>query len=237
MIPVLGAIIPNMGAIETGPSEALFTRTQRRVLGLLFGHPERSFYANEIVRHAGAGIGAVQRELERLAAAELLTVAWIGNQKHYQANRRSPVFREIAGLVKKTMNAKVVPADYRREAVVSAPAQLLHSPVAPYRAAGQQALRIPRAKLAALCRKYGIRKLSLFGSAARNELTPESDIDLMVEFEPEKAPSLWSAPEMEGALSELFGKRRIDLAPPGILRNPYRRKAIQPDLRVLYEAQ
>ena len=59
MIPVLGVIIPNMGAIETGPSEALFTGTQRRVLGLLFGHPERSFYANEIVRHAGAGIGAV----------------------------------------------------------------------------------------------------------------------------------------------------------------------------------
>lgn len=204
------------------------------MLGLLFGHPERSFYANEIVRHAGAGIGAVQRELERLAAADLLTVAWIGNQKHYQANRRSPVFREIAGLVKKTMNAEVVPAAYRREAVAPTPA--LHSPVAPYRAAGRQALRIPRAKLAALCRKYGIRKLSLFGSAARNELTPESDIDLMVEFEPEKAPSLWSAPEMEGALSELFGKRRIDLAPPGILRNPYRRKAILPDLRVLYEA-
>lgn len=235
MIPILGAIIPNMGTIEVGPAEALFTRTQRRVLGLLFGRPERSFYANEIVRHAGAGIGAVQRELERLAAAGLLTVAWIGNQKHYQANRRSPVFREIAGLVKKTINAEAVTADYRREAVAPAPA--LHGPVASYRAAGKQALRIPRAKLAALCRKYGIRKLSLFGSAARNELTPESDIDLMVEFEPEQAPSLWSAPEMEGALSELFGKRRIDLAPPGILRNPYRRKAILPDLRVLYEAR
>ncbi len=224
-----------MGTIEAGPSEALFTKTQRRVLGLLFGHPERSFFANEIVRHAGAGIGAVQRELERLAAAGLLTVAWIGNQKHYQANRRSPVFREIAGLVRKTINAEAVPAVYRPQVVAPAPA--LHSPVAPYRAADKQALRIPRAKLAALCRKYGIRKLSLFGSAARNELTPESDIDLMVEFEPEKAPSLWSAPEMEGALSELFGKRRIELAPPGILRNPYRRKSILPDLRVLYEAK
>lgn len=235
MIPVSGAIIPNMGIIEASPSEALFTRTQRRVLGLLFGQPERSFYANEIVRHAGAGIGAVQRELERLAKAGLLTVAWIGNQKHYQANRRSPVFREIVGLVRKTINAEAAPTDSRRKAAAAAPA--LHSPVAPYRAAGKQALRIPRAKLAALCRKYGIRKLSLFGSAARNELTPGSDIDLMVEFEPEKAPSLWSAPEMESALSELFGKRRIDLAPPGILRNPYRRQAILPDLRVLYEAR
>lgn len=224
-----------MGIAGASPSEALFTRTQRRVLGLLYGHTERSFYANEIVRHAGAGIGAVQRELERLAAAGLLTVAWIGNQKHYQANRHSPVFREIAGLVKKTINAEAAPADYRREALAPAPA--MHGPVASYRTADKQALRIPRAKLAVLCRKYGIRKLSLFGSAARNELTPESDIDLMVEFDPGRAPSLWSAPDMEGALSELFGKRRIDLAPPGILRNPYRRKAIQSDLRVLYEAK
>ena len=117
-----------MGIAGASPSEALFTRTQRRVLGLLYGHPERSFYANEIVRHAGAGIGAVQRELERLAAAGLLTVAWIGNQKHYQANRHSPVFREIAGLVKKTINAEAAPADYRREALAPAPA--MHGPVA-----------------------------------------------------------------------------------------------------------
>jgi predicted nucleotidyltransferase len=196
---------------------------------LLFGHPERSYYANEIVRHAGTG--TVQRELERLAAAGLLTIAWIGNQKHYQANRRSLVFREIAGLVRKTINVGAATAAYRQEAAAPVPA--LRSPVAPYRAGGSQALRIPRAKLAALCRKYGIQKLSLFGSAACNELTPESDIDLMVEFEPEKAPSLWSGQEMESELSALFGNRRVNLAPPGILRNPYRRKSILPDLRVL----
>ena len=44
------------------PGEALFTKTQRRVLGLLFGAPERSFYANEVVRSAGVGIGAALRE-------------------------------------------------------------------------------------------------------------------------------------------------------------------------------
>ncbi len=135
--------------------------------------------------------------------------------------------------MKKTFHIAAEPEVYPEEGVAST--QVPHSPAEPIRAK-KLALRIPRAKLAALCRKYGIRKLSLFGSAARNELTPESDIDLMVEFDPEKAPSLWSAPEMEGALSELFGKRRIDLAPPSILRNPYRRKAILPDLRVLFEA-
>lgn len=91
-----------MGTIKAGLSDALFSKTQRQVLGLLFGNPDRSFYANEIVRYAGAGIGAVQRELERLESARLLTVSRIGNQKHYQANRQSPIFSELRGIVLKT---------------------------------------------------------------------------------------------------------------------------------------
>ena len=96
-------IIPNMGTTNDNLLETLFTKTQRRVLGLLFGNPQRSYYANEIMRHARAGIGAVQRELERLAAAGLLTVSRVGNQKHYQANRQSPIFDELEAIVLKTM--------------------------------------------------------------------------------------------------------------------------------------
>ena len=136
--------------------------------------------------------------------------------------------------MKKTFHIAAEPEVYPEEGVASS--QVPRSPTDPNRAE-KLALRIPRAKLAALCRKFGIRKLSLFGSAARNELTSESDIDLMVEFEPEKAPSLWSGQDMESELSALFGNRRVNLAPPGILRNPYRRKSILPDLRVLYEAE
>ena len=73
----------------------MFTRTQRQVLSLLFGFPERSFYANEVVRLAGVGTGSVQRELARLSEAGLLTVKRIGNQKHYQANSESPIFSEL----------------------------------------------------------------------------------------------------------------------------------------------
>ncbi len=59
-----GTIIPKMGTKKkTGLAAALFTKTQRRVLGLLFGNPNRSYYANEIVRFAGADIGAVQRSV------------------------------------------------------------------------------------------------------------------------------------------------------------------------------
>jgi predicted nucleotidyltransferase len=82
--------------------EALFSKTQRQVLGLLFGNPDRSYYANEIVRLAGVGIGTVQRELEKLSGAGLLSVKKVGNQKHYQADRQSPIFEELRGIVLKT---------------------------------------------------------------------------------------------------------------------------------------
>lgn len=94
-----------MGTISAGLSEALFTKTQRKLLGLLYGHPDRSYYANEIVRYANTGIGAVQRELERLTAAGLLAVAPVGNQRHYRANSGSPIFAELRGIVVKTFGA------------------------------------------------------------------------------------------------------------------------------------
>jgi predicted nucleotidyltransferase len=84
-------------------ADALFTGTQQRVLALLFGQPDRSFYANEIIALVRAGSGAVQRELARLAKSGLVTVQVSGNQKHYQANPASPIFQELCGVVRKTM--------------------------------------------------------------------------------------------------------------------------------------
>ena len=84
-------------------SDALFSKTQQRVLGLVFGHPDRSFFAREIIARAGGGTGAVQRELSRLVDSGLVTVRSIGNQRHYQANRDSPVFTELRGLITKTI--------------------------------------------------------------------------------------------------------------------------------------
>lgn len=211
-----------MGEPHKRISEALFSRTQQKVLGLLFSQPERRFYLSEIVRLAKKGTGAVHRELARLVGAGLVTVAPLGSQKHYQANRASPVFDELEGLIAKLSGA--------------APAPVLRSPAAAY--AVERPARpfaIPQAKLAALCRKYHVRRLGLFGSAARGELTPDSDVDLLIEFEPGNAPSLWAEPEMREAFGALFG-RRVDLVPPQVMENPYRRKSILRDLRVLYEA-
>jgi predicted nucleotidyltransferase len=86
-----------------GLADALFSRTQQRVLGLLFGQPGRSFYANELIQLAGAGSGGVQREIARLVQSGLVTVRAVGNQKHYQADANSPLFDELRGIVIKTI--------------------------------------------------------------------------------------------------------------------------------------
>ena len=112
-MPKLGSIMPIMGikakassvAIATyaSLSTALFSNTQQRVLALLFGQPERSFFATELIGLAGGGSGAVQRELKRLDESGLVTVKWVGNQKHYQANPQSPIYAELCGIVQKTV--------------------------------------------------------------------------------------------------------------------------------------
>ncbi len=84
-------------------SNALFSKVQQRVLALIFGNPECSFYTLEIVRNLNSGRGAVERELARLEQSGLVSVERIGNQKHYRANRGSPIFDELRGIVIKTV--------------------------------------------------------------------------------------------------------------------------------------
>ncbi|HEC13405.1 MAG TPA: transcriptional regulator [Acidiferrobacteraceae bacterium] len=84
-------------------ADALFTTTQQRVLGYLFGQPERSFFATELIKLAGGGSGGVQRELARLAGSGLVTVTRVGTQKHYQANPKAPIFGELCAIAQKTV--------------------------------------------------------------------------------------------------------------------------------------
>lgn len=98
---------------STGIGDALFTKVQQRVLGVLLGNPNRSFYANEMIARVASGTGAVQRELARLERAGLVTVKRVGNQKHYQANAQAPVYEELRGLVLKTSGL----ADVLRDAL------------------------------------------------------------------------------------------------------------------------
>jgi len=88
--------------LPTSIGDALFTKTQQRVLGLLYGKPDKSFYTNEIMRWADMGRGTIRRELDRLVSAGLLSITRLGNQNHYQANQDNPVYTELLGIVKKT---------------------------------------------------------------------------------------------------------------------------------------
>lgn len=85
-------------------SDALFTSTQQRVLACLFGEPGRSYSVSELIQTTGAGSGAVQRELARLAGAGLLALDPVGNQKRYRANPDCPIHDELVAIVRKTLD-------------------------------------------------------------------------------------------------------------------------------------
>jgi predicted nucleotidyltransferase len=92
---------------------------------------------------------------------------------------------------------------------------------------------IPSPALAEVCRRYGVRRLLLFGSFARGEADEESDLDLLVEFFPGRTPGLGFV-RLQEELTRLFG-RRVDLHTPGSL-SPYLREEILKEARPIHEA-
>jgi len=88
--------------INSSIGDALFPKTRQRVLAMLLGKPERSYYRNEIFRQVRVGRGAVVRELDNLCNAGIITESHQGNQVHFQANPRCPIFEELRGIVIKS---------------------------------------------------------------------------------------------------------------------------------------
>ena len=99
--------------VRTEIAAALFGKTRRNVLALLFGQPERSFYLREIAARAASGMGQVQKELEQLVAAGLVLREQRANQVHFRANPEAPIYGELLGIVTKTFGV----ADVLREAL------------------------------------------------------------------------------------------------------------------------
>ena len=106
--PIMGPIVPKLGLFinhnmrSTSLGNVLFTKTQQKVLGLLYTRPDKSFYLNEIVRLSKMGKGTIKRELERMEASGLLSVERIGNQNHFSVNKDCPIYPELLGIVRKT---------------------------------------------------------------------------------------------------------------------------------------
>ena len=89
--------------------------------------------------------------------------------------------------------------------------------------------------VAAFCRKWQIRELSLFGSALRDDFGPDSDLDFLVSFEPESRWDLFDLVEMREELSQAFA-RPVDLVEKEAIRNPWRRYEILRTREVIYAA-
>jgi len=92
-------------------SETLFGRTRGAVLSILYGHVGKGFYLRQLARLTNIALGPVQREIRQLVEAGLVSKKTIGTQTLYSANRESPVFREIKGLVTKTVGMHDVVAE------------------------------------------------------------------------------------------------------------------------------
>jgi predicted nucleotidyltransferase len=88
-------------------------------------------------------------------------------------------------------------------------------------------IEIPQQETADFCRRNHIRRLAVFGSALRSDFDEESDIDILVEFDPQHMPGLFAVARMERELSALWGGRKVDLRTPEDLSRYFRQQVIQ----------
>ncbi|SRR5579883_907503 len=95
-------------------------------------------------------------------------------------------------------------------------------------------ITVPEVELRLLCQKYRVKELSVFGSRARGDHRPDSDLDLLVEFLPDDHSGLIAYLSLQHELAQLLGTK-VDLAPKGSLK-PLVRREVLPEARVIYEA-
>ena len=92
---------------------------------------------------------------------------------------------------------------------------------------GRAKIAIPKEQIAEFCRKHHIRKLSLFGSVLRDDFRPDSDVDVLVEFDPDHIPGLIRFAGMELELSAMLSGRKVDLNTPKFLSRYFRDEVLK----------
>lgn len=147
-------------------AKLLFKDYRRRVLELLLLHPEQQYHVREIARLTGTVAGTLHKELARLAEAGLLVKEAVGNQVLYRANTDCPIYEELCQMLEKLIG--LVSEDSK---------QLKMSDI----------VEKYRSQILSLAKENGIRNVRVFGSMARNEAGPESDLDLLVDIEKGKS--------------------------------------------------
>ena len=88
-------------------------------------------------------------------------------------------------------------------------------------------ISISKERIASFCQEHYIRRLAIFGSALRPDFRPDSDIDVLIEFEPEHTPGLFGIARLERELSALFGGRKVDLRTPEDLSRYFRQRVLE----------
>lgn len=99
----------------------------------------------------------------------------------------------------------------------------------------RHAINISESLLADICRRFGVVELAVFGSFLRDDFGPDSDIDVLITFAPDKNADLFDLADLQSALQDCFG-RPVDVVEKNALTNPYRRQAILSSAEVLYAA-
>jgi hypothetical protein len=197
---------------------ALFPgKTRKAVLKCLLSQPDKPIRISQFLRAVESGHGAVQRELKHLTDVGLVRRVVRGREVYIQANQASPFFSMLQQLIADRTEGN----GQKRESVSDKP-----SP--------KSRISVPKDKLTTFCKKNHIQKLSFFGSILRDDFRPDSDIDLLVEFEPGYITGLFKMIGMESELSSLLG-RKVDLRTPKELSRYFRDRVVR-EAEVYYAA-
>lgn len=191
--------------MPTSLTELLFKDYRRKVLGLLLLHPDRKYHVREIARLTGTVAGTLHKELARLAEAAVLVKEAAGNQILYQANQECPVIDELTAILRKLSSPEIE--------ITKLPGKKMDELVEKH-----------RENILSLARANGICNVRVFGSMARGDAGPESDLDLLVELEPGR-----SGLALGGFLSDVTGlvHRKVEVVTEKSLHPAIREKVLQ----------
>lgn len=191
-------------------AELLFKGYRRRVLELLLLHPDKRYHVREIARLTGTVAGTLHKELAKQADAGLLKKESVGNQVVYQADPDCPIFKELTKILEKT-------TEHVRGK------------------SGAETLKMDdiiekyRRQILALAKENGVHNVRVFGSMARNEAAPNSDLDLLVDIENGKSGLALGGFVID--VSELV-HRKVDVVTEKSLHPTIRKKVLH-EARVL----
>ena len=173
---------------------------RRQLLEAFFRNPSKKGYVRELAHELKVDPTNLSRELRALEKFGIFRSEKSGLQRYYSLNQNYALYHELAAMVSSSSTKKKLASKAR--------------------------FHLSRSKIAAYCKRHHIRKLSLFGSVLRDDFRSDSDVDVLVEFEPKHGPGFIGLYELEQELSKLLGNHRLDLVTPKFLNHRIRDRVL-----------